>query len=594
MNRPTTRPRHRSAIAVDPLLRAIFDLPQTIPLPSQPNINVQPQTRGNRLALPRTSASANSSRSSPHSRTQEDDGVCSDNSILLGESISLTGDDYDACYHSPPNVSRSLQGNYVHSYSDVGPRSYNSGAPASLKVDTIFEGDDDLLSIKKRKKSSSALRSLKKLVGYKSSGKSKLSGPSRKSLAFASSFSEDDTVNSHVMGGELLVNEMHRLDEYIPRLQSKIALIRSNIQSLERNLIATRNDLSRAHEHLHSATLELEDLQRAAIEAEIGLSHLSHRQGRMPFVFSETDAVNRSTRSMSSEGMHFLTPTSSLVIDGEDSDICYTPRSTASFESLSSQTERDIIQPVLNDVDATPLTKNTMSKKNRPRSIGNISPLAYDSADTPSTAASTIVSSMSHQDEVSRESKGKVTFYKHDSFIRTHDLGMGNPEFLLSLHHSDLGPLIDALFERGLQAALDESDNWTPVRDTEKILAKMAKHNDVDGPIGPWPNAASGSDVLVWSAPCTHEGHGSEFPLVKARCLIPTTAVRVVELLLDSDRVQEYNKMSLGRTDEHCFSKGLDKHERCPNTGIQGEAKIVRSKSQPPIIRYVWFCHRQF
>jgi hypothetical protein len=58
-----------------------------------------------------------------------------------------------------------------------------------------------------------------------------------------------------------------------------------------------------------------------------------------------------------------------------------------------------------------------------------------------------------------------------------------------------------------------------------------------------------------------------------------------VELLLDSDRVKQYNKMSLGRTDEYCFSKGVDKHDRCPNTGIQGEAKIVRSKSQPPIIR---------
>jgi uncharacterized coiled-coil protein SlyX len=459
-------------------------------------------------------------------------------------------------------------------------------APVGLRVDTIFEGEDDYLLMKKRKKSSSALRSLKKLVGYKSSGKSKLSGPSRKSLVSSSSFSEDDTVNSHVMNAESLANEMHRLNECIPTLQSKISLIRSNIQSLERNLIATRNDLGRAHEHLHSTTLELEDLQRSAIEAEIGLSHLSHRQGRMPFIFSETDAVTRSTRSMSSEGMHFLTPTSSLVIDGEDSDVCYTPRSTASFESLSSQTERDIIQPVLNDVNATPLTKNSISKRNRPHNVGNISPLAYDTTDTPSTAASTIVSSMSHPDEAARESKGdKVTFYKHDSFIRTHDLGIGNPDLLLSLHHSDLGPLIDALFERGLQAALDESDNWTPVRETEKILARMDKNNNVDGPIGPWPNAVSGTDVLVWSAPCTHEGHGSEFPLVKARCLIPTTALRVVELLLDSDRVKQYNKMSLGRTDEHCFSKGLDKYERCPNTGIQGVAKIVRSKSQPPIIR---------
>jgi hypothetical protein len=73
--------------------------------------------------------------------------------------------------------------------------------------------------------------------------------------------------------------------------------------------------------------------------------------------------------------------------------------------------------------------------------------------------------------------------------------------------------------------------------------------------------------------------------LVKARGLIPTSALHVVKLLLDSDRVKQYNKMSLGRTDEYCFSRGVDNLDRCPATGIFGEAKIVHSKSQPPIIR---------
>lgn len=581
--RPKSRPRQRSTIAVDPLLRAFFDLPGTIPAPVHNVINRQSNTRGGRLALYATSASANSS---PHSRTQEDDGVGSDNSILLGESISLTGDDfYDASYNSPPGSYRSLQGGYAHNYSDVGTRSFTGAATDGLRVDTIFEGDDH---VSNRKKKISTFKSLKKLIGYKSSGKSKLSGPSRRSLANPSSFSEDDT-NSHMMSAESLANAVQRIDENIPVLQSKIDMIRTNIQSLEKNLLATRNDLARAHDHLYSATMELEGLQRAAIEADIGLSQLNQKNGRMPYSFSEADIGSRSTRSMSSERLYFLTPTSSLV-DGDDSDICYTPRSTASFESLTSQTERDIIQPVLNDanidkidVDATPLTKNSIAKRNKPRNVGNISPLAYDSTDTPSTAASSMESSLSHPD---RESKGnRVTFYKHDSFIRTHDLGLGDPDLLVSLHNKDLGLLIDALFKRGLQSAMDESDNWTPVRDTANILAKRSKITHVDGPMGPWPNAASGSDVLVWSAPCNYEGHGSEYPLVKARGLIPTSALKIVELLLDSDRVKQYNKMSLGREDEHCFSKGVDNHDKCPTTGIQGEAKIVRSKSQPPIIR---------
>ena len=501
-----------------------------------------------------------------------------------GESISLAD---DASYNNAPEASRSsLQGNVV-GRGNFSDRAYNGASTmpsGALRVDTYFEGDTHKNNqLPKKKKKKSITGSLKKLVGYKA-GKPK---SSKTSLAASSSFSEDDTVNSHNINEESSLGmEVQRLEENIPALQSKIAAIRFNIQSLERNLISTRNDLARAHDQLHSATLELEDLQRSAIEADIGLSNLCQRQRRMPYpFFSDVFVGSRSTRSMSctsSERQFFLTPTSSLVED-DDSDMCYTPRSRAySFESLSSQTaERDATQLVLHgsnnsrevDVDATPLKRNSSSKKSRSRNS--------ESIDTPSTAAST---ESPPEDEVARGKK--VAFFKHESFIRTHDLGMLTENGLLSLHDTDLGTLIDALFKRGLQSAMDESDSWTPVRETEKILNKRSKAKDeVDGPIGSWPNAASGSDVLVWSAPCEFEGHGSQYPVAKARGLIPTTAINLVRLLLDSNRTKEYNKMSLGRTDEHCFSKGVDEQDKCPNTGIQGEAKIVRSKSQPPIIR---------
>ena len=586
MSRSRAR-RQRSAIEVDPFLRVFFDLPPTLPVLLKSG-NAQ-HSRGIRPVLPLSSASS-SRQSSPLSKTpsQDNEGLGSDNSLLLGESISLTGDDfYDSSHHSPPD-GRYVQSNYINGYHD--------GVSAGLKVDTIFEGDDIIGNLSRKKKRNSAFKSLKKFVGYKGLGKSKLSGASRNSLA-SSQLSEEDT-NSPVIGGESLADEIRRLDERVPVLHSKITLIRSNIQSLERNLLATRNDLARAHEHLHAATLELQDLQRASIEADIGLSHLCQRQGRIPHFFSEGDAT-RSTRSMSSERLHFLTPTSSLI-DGDDSDVCYTPRSTASFESLPSQSERDIAQPILNecsaraDVEATPLTKNTITKKSRNCDLAHISPLAYDSSDAPSTA-STMGSPFAddrivNANEVNKETKGnRVTFRKPDSFLRTHDLGMldrTGSDLLLSLHDNELGPVIDALYDRGLQSAMDESDVWVPVRDTEKILSKRSTNSsNIDGPMGAWANAASGNEVLVWSAPCSHDGHGSEYPIVKARGLIPTTASRVLELLLDSSRVKQYNKMSLGRTDEQVFSKGVDKHMRCPETGIQGEAKIVRSKSQPPIIR---------
>ena len=48
--------------------------------------------------------------------------------------------------------------------------------------------------------------------------------------------------------------------------------------------------------------------------------------------------------------------------------------------------------------------------------------------------------------------------------------------------------------------------------------------------------------MLVWSAPCTHDGHDSGHPLVKAQGLILTSVLRVVKLLLDSDSVKHYLK----------------------------------------------------
>jgi hypothetical protein len=72
---------------------------------------------------------------------------------------------------------------------------------------------------------------------------------------------------------------------------------------------------------------------------------------------------------------------------------------------------------------------------------------------------------------------------------------------------------------------------------------------------------------------------------VRARGLLPTSAHDMIELLLDSKRVKEYNKMSLGRENEHFFATGVHNPSKCPKTNIQGEAKIVRSRSQPPVVR---------
>eukprot|EP00584_Thalassiosira_punctigera_P022112 CAMPEP_0172553396 /NCGR_PEP_ID=MMETSP1067-20121228/50625_1 /TAXON_ID=265564 ORGANISM="Thalassiosira punctigera, Strain Tpunct2005C2" /NCGR_SAMPLE_ID=MMETSP1067 /ASSEMBLY_ACC=CAM_ASM_000444 /LENGTH=339 /DNA_ID=CAMNT_0013341573 /DNA_START=327 /DNA_END=1346 /DNA_ORIENTATION=+ len=209
------------------------------------------------------------------------------------------------------------------------------------------------------------------------------------------------------------------------------------------------------------------------------------------------------------------------------------------------------------------------------------------------------------------------------SFIRAHDLDLteedlaeaandgdeqrtdivsgGNKKELLSLGgKSGSGAIMSALVTIGLHETTDESDRWSAVSATDKILKKRAKQlkkkkgkaTADDGSImGPWTNAAAGNDVFVWSSKCTRPGHGSEYPVVKSRGLIPASARDVVELIRDSGRVTEYNKMSVGREDQVVLTRedsGASVHcsvTKCPELGVPGEAKIMSSKSKPPLVR---------
>ena len=697
-------------IEVDPLLVALFDLPCGLRiLPNNKatvnNVNHSSslssgsrQLLGRRPSLPRNKHSTSSSASgrpndftSPRFKTspgQEDDGVETDNTSLLhGENISLTDEEFSdaaayfndemsvtsrfsattqgqpfAAMRSTKPMMKVMLGGGFDQYSHASsikadnPNDSQNGASAKLKIDTSIDSLEDVLSSKtppkkkKKKKSPSAFKSLKKIMGRKSSSKSKMSGASVHTMS--SSMDEDDSVISSPAGdmkGDLNSFLAQNGEDgnnisfdRLSALQSKIANIRATIHSLESDLIATRNELVVANQHLQAAHMELGGIQRAALEAEVGLSKLAQQRGMStaaasalmlsPLPCSEVDGSELETSmkdsrsrgsmsSFSSDRLHFLTPTSSLVESGEDSDIsaCYTPRSTASSHgSILSLADNDITPPfaTVMDKDKTPVTKNVRRRKLDSALGSNVTSVLTYGIDpnkimspmgTPSTAASSqeeinsngraellmpeIEGNENHVDESDGEHRGRrVTFSRQQSFIRTHDLIVNGCDTspLLPLHGNKLSDVINALFDRGLEFAMDESDRWVPIRDTGKILAKRATQMkngtfDSQGPMGPWRNAASGQDVFVWHSQCPHDGHGSEYPMVKARGLIPTSALSIAQLLLDSDRVKQYNKMSLGRTDEHCFAMGVEKV--CPRTGIQGEAKIVRSKSQPPIVR---------
>lgn len=618
----------RSKIDVDPLLAALFDLPASV--------------QGSSNGSNGDSASAGTPITS--STQPRDDGMDTDTSLppLHGESISLTDDEEysDALAVSenapssftalPVNPESYARGGKIQSFINIGHQpvlfSREHGA-AQMQMqhyqkfplgvgnclDEVAGKGREIVPARKKKKRRSPIKSLKKFVGRKSK-------PSARALQLTSSSEELDTdfsatasdaPSSNEGGNTQSLNSQRNGDvaslEKISILKSNVDRIRSTIHSLELDLIKTRNELAKANQQLHAATVELNDVQRAALGINIGLSKFADEHGGLqisPLHFMDEGDLNLSARSLrsASSSLHYFTPTSSFV-ESEDGSECFTPRSRlGSYDSFQSfnETDNNTGTPIF-DYDATPLTKNCNPRRKEHRHNGIGTNLTYDkesnSIDTRTTASlqeegSLVESSGKSKDQ--ERSNRRVSFSKPPSFIRSHDLVFANEALanedntLLALHKSDVSGILDALFARGCDFALDDSSRWSPQSTTEKILSKRSKAVDngeqPGGPMGDWPNAANGDEVLVWTSTLPDDSHhGSEYPVVKARGIIPTTASNLVELLLDSGKVKEYNKMSLGRIDEHYYAEGVNR--QCSVTGIQGEAKIVRSKSQPPLIR---------
>jgi len=96
--------------------------------------------------------------------------------------------------------------------------------------------------------------------------------------------------------------------------------------------------------------------------------------------------------------------------------------------------------------------------------------------------------------------------------------------------------------------------------------------------------------VFVWTGKFKKDGYGTELPVVKTVSIVPMSPRSMAELLMDSDRVKTYNKMSLGRRDEITFQSGVDTMAQSEDSSsattvflLDGEAKIVRNLTQPPV-----------
>jgi hypothetical protein len=155
-----------------------------------------------------------------------------------------------------------------------------------------------------------------------------------------------------------------------------------------------------------------------------------------------------------------------------------------------------------------------------------------------------------------------------------------------SPEHTPIAPLaIGRLADFGLTTTLNET-MWQPDSKSEKLIKKasgdctwMAKTFE-EGVKGASTGSESSKDVLVWSGSFKHGLYGSEIPAIRSAGIVETSSKKLMELLCDSSRVKEYNKISLGRTDLVKFNGNMEED------GPFGKSitKVMRAESKPPMM----------
>lgn len=140
--------------------------------------------------------------------------------------------------------------------------------------------------------------------------------------------------------------------------------------------------------------------------------------------------------------------------------------------------------------------------------------------------------------------------------------------------------VLSALVQTGIQTVLPESNSfieWKPADTTTKKLLELNDEEAVQSAL------LADENILVWIGKFKNDGHGSHLPLVKTTSILPLAPRDMAALLMDSEQVTSYNKMSLGRNDEVVFQEGIDQDADGSAMGIAGEAKIVRNLTKPPL-----------
>jgi hypothetical protein len=153
--------------------------------------------------------------------------------------------------------------------------------------------------------------------------------------------------------------------------------------------------------------------------------------------------------------------------------------------------------------------------------------------------------------------------------------------------YSPIAPLaVEKLAATGVATSFNNC-MWNPDSKTAKLMKKAQKSDWVkktfeEGPIHiHMQENTHAKDVLVWTGNFNHDFYGNDLPAIRVAGIVDMSAKRLVDLLVDSTRVKEYNKLSQGREDLVVFQNDMihDGPFGCSIT------KVMKSISKPPMIR---------
>ncbi|KAL3823938.1 hypothetical protein ACHAXA_007909 [Cyclostephanos tholiformis] len=261
-----------------------------------------------------------------------------------------------------------------------------------------------------------------------------------------------------------------------------------------------------------------------------------------------------------------------------------------------------------------------------PSGVFSIKPSSYGRSLSPHSTSTEILDSFSVDDDASTSSVSPVAVATSRVFIRTADLphmkvsvarvmnstlsDLDADKLVEHLHKpsstpplssialdeneswvalddgngNGMAPLAEAAIEALVKSGLDASINrgmWTANASTEKIIKAGLWDSTIFFPYNegrpvPLPRACGPKDekdVLLWTGQWDHKYYGHDIPAVRCEAIVNMSPRALVDLLVDSNRVKEYNKMSIGRDDILHFCK--------EETRV---TKIIVGRSKPPML----------